>query len=55
MSQELIKTDLFLAIPLDHYDRIAGLSDLALKHGIGVETDVIDSYFRGIAAVFFFF
>ena len=53
-SQERIKTDLFLAIPLDHQGRIAGRSGLALKHGIDVGTGVIDSGFRGIVAVVLF-
>ena len=53
-SQELIKTNLFLAIPPDQYGRIGGRSGLALKHGIGVVAGVIDSNFRGLIAVILF-
>ena len=45
---------MFLAIPLDHYGRIAGFSGLALKREIGVDAGVIDSDFRGIVAVVLF-
>ena len=49
-----MKTDLFLAIPPDHYGRIAGRSDFALKDEIGVGAGVIGSDFRGIVAVVLF-
>ena len=48
-SQELIRTDLLIPIPIDHYGRTAGRSNLALKHGINVGAGVIDSDLRGKA------
>ena len=53
-SQELIKTDLFIAILLDHYGGIAECSGLILKQEIGVGTGVLDSDFRVIVAIILF-
>ena len=49
-SQDLVKTDLRIAIPENHYRRIAGRSGLVLK-GITTAADVNDSNFRGFVAV----
>ena len=43
----LIKTGVKVAIPINHYGRIAPRSGLALKYGIDVMAGVIDSSYRG--------
>ena len=42
-SRELIRLDLFMAIPVGYYGRIVGRSGLANVHGIMVHNGTIDS------------
>jgi len=47
LKRKLIKTGVKVAIPINHYGRIAPRSGLALKHGIDVMAGVVDSSYRG--------
>jgi len=47
LERKLIKTGVKVAIPINHYGRIAPRSGLALKYGIDVMAGVIDSSYRG--------
>ena len=42
-SRELIRLDLFMAIPKGYYGRTAGRSGIANTHGIAVHNGKIDS------------
>ena len=46
-QRALAKTGLAVAIPPEHYGRIAPRSGLAMKHGLDVLSGVIDSDYRG--------
>ena len=46
-SQALIKTDIAIQLPPNHYGQIKSRSGLALKHRIHVQAGVIDSDYRG--------
>ena len=46
-AQVMIPTGLAVAIPADHYGRIAPRSGLATKYGIQVHAGVVDSDYRG--------
>lgn len=46
-AQAMISTGLAVAIPADHYGRIAPRSGLATKHGIQVHAGVVDADYRG--------
>jgi dUTP pyrophosphatase len=46
-SRKLIKTNISVAMPMNHYGRIAPRSGLAYKNGIDVMAGVIDSDYRG--------
>lgn len=46
-GRKLIKTNVSMAIPMNHYGRIAPRSGLAYKNGIDVLAGVIDSDYRG--------
>src|SRR4051812_8101141 len=50
-KRQLIKTNLFMAIAVTHYGRIAPRSGLAYKNGIDVLAGVIDSDYRGNVGV----
>lgn len=47
LGRKLIKTNISMAIPMNHYGRIAPRSGLAFKFGIDVLAGVIDSDYRG--------
>ena len=47
LGRKLIKTNVSMAIPMNHYGRIAPRSGLAFKNGIDVLAGVIDSDYRG--------
>lgn len=47
LGRALIKTNVSMAIPMNHYGRIAPRSGLAYKNGIDVLAGVIDSDYRG--------
>lgn len=47
LGRKLIKTNVSMAIPMNHYGRIAPRSGLAYKNGIDVLAGVIDSDYRG--------
>lgn len=47
LGRKLIKTNVGMAIPINHYGRIAPRSGLAFKNGIDVLAGVIDSDYRG--------
>lgn len=47
LGRKLIKTNVSMAIPINHYGRIAPRSGLAFKNGIDVLAGVIDSDYRG--------
>ena len=53
-GKALIKTDLSLAIPPNHYGRIAPRSSLAWKFHIDVGAGVIDEDYRGPLGVILF-
>ena len=53
-SRELIRLDLFIAIPERYYGRIVGRSGLANTHGISVHNGTIDMDYRGIVCVVLF-
>ena len=46
-GRKLIKTNVSMAIPMNHYGRIAPRSGLAYKNGIDILAGVIDSDYRG--------
>ena len=46
-GRKLIKTNVSMAIPINHYARIAPRSGLAFKSGIDVLAGVIDADYRG--------
>lgn len=50
-NRKLIKTNISLAIPINHYGRIAPRSGLAYKNGIDVMAGVIDPDYRGDVGV----
>jgi dUTP pyrophosphatase len=47
LGRKLIKTNVSMAIPYNHYGRIAPRSGLAYKSGIDVLAGVIDADYRG--------
>ena len=47
LGRKLIKTNVSMAIPMNHYGRIAPRSGLAYKNGIDILAGVIDSDYRG--------
>ena len=47
LGRKLIKTNVSMAIPINHYGRIAPRSGLAFKNGIDVLAGVIDADYRG--------
>ena len=47
LGRKLIKTNVSMAIPMNHYGRIAPRSGLAFKNGIDILAGVIDSDYRG--------
>ena len=47
LGRKLIKTNISMAIPMNHYGRIAPRSGLAFNFGIDVLAGVIDSDYRG--------
>lgn len=47
LGRKLVKTNISMAIPMNHYGRIAPRSGLAYKNGIDVLAGVIDSDYRG--------
>lgn len=47
LGRKLIKTNISMAIPMNHYGRIAPRSGLAYKNGIDILAGVIDSDYRG--------
>lgn len=47
LCRKLIKTNVSMAIPINHYGRIAPRSGLAFKSGIDVLAGVIDADYRG--------
>ena len=53
-NKELIRHDLFIAIPEGYYGRIVGHSDLANVHGITVHNGMIYSDYQGIVYVALF-
>ena len=53
-NRELIRFDLFIAIPEGYYGRIVGRSGLANVHGITVYNGTIDSDSQGIVCVVLF-
>lgn len=53
-GRALIKTGLSLAIPANHYGRIAPRSGLALNSGIDIGAGVVDSDYRGEVCVLLF-
>lgn len=53
-GRKLIKTNISMAIPMNHYGRIAPRSGLAYKNGIDVLAGVIDSDYRGDIGVILF-
>lgn len=53
-GKALIKTDLSLAIPTNHYGRIAPRSSLAWKNHIDVGAGVIDEDYRGPLGIVLF-
>ena len=50
-TRELIRLDLFIAIPEGYYGRIVGPSSLANVHGITVHRGTNDSDYRGIVCM----
>ena len=53
-GRRLIKTGISIAVPLNHYGRVAPRSGLALTSGIDVGAGVIDSDYRGEVGVILF-
>ena len=53
-GKALVKTNLAIAVPADHYGRIAPRSGLAWKHSIDVGAGVIDADYRGDVGVILF-
>lgn len=53
-GRELVPTGFSLAIPQDHYGRLAPRSGLAVRHGLSVGAGVIDSDYRGELHVLLF-
>jgi len=51
LGRKLIKTNISMAIPDNHYGRIAPRSGLAYKHGIDIMAGVIDADYRGDVGV----
>ena len=47
LERKLIKTNVSMAIPMNHYGRIAPRSGLSYKNGIDILAGVIDSDYRG--------
>jgi len=47
LGRKLIKTNVSMAIPMNHYGRIAPRSGLAYKNGIDILAGVIDADYRG--------
>lgn len=47
LGRKLVKTNVSMAIPMNHYGRIAPRSGLAFKNGIDILAGVIDSDYRG--------
>jgi len=54
LGRQLIKTNISMAIPMNHYGRIAPRSGLAYKHGIDILAGVIDADYRGDIGVILF-
>eukprot|EP01099_Mayorella_cantabrigiensis_P006338 TRINITY_DN5246_c0_g1_i1.p1 TRINITY_DN5246_c0_g1~~TRINITY_DN5246_c0_g1_i1.p1 ORF type:complete len:141 (-),score=37.38 TRINITY_DN5246_c0_g1_i1:71-493(-) len=50
----LVKTDISISIPDQHYGRVAPRSGLALKNGIATGAGVIDADYRGPVGVLLF-
>lgn len=50
----LVKTDIAIGIPSEHYGRISSRSGLAVKHSIDVGAGVIDEDYRGNVCVLLF-
>lgn len=46
-TRRVVKTDLSIAVPLEHYGRVAPRSGLSFKYGIDIAAGVIDSDYRG--------
>lgn len=53
-GRQMIKTNLSIEVPTDHYGRVAPRSGLAMKQGINVGAGVIDSDYRGQVLVVLF-
>ena len=53
-GRTLVKTQIAVAIPREHYGRVAPRSGLAVKHGLDVGAGVIDSDYRGEVGVVLF-
>eukprot|EP00276_Gloeochaete_wittrockiana_P004170 CAMPEP_0184661914 /NCGR_PEP_ID=MMETSP0308-20130426/40779_1 /TAXON_ID=38269 /ORGANISM="Gloeochaete witrockiana, Strain SAG 46.84" /LENGTH=152 /DNA_ID=CAMNT_0027103571 /DNA_START=219 /DNA_END=677 /DNA_ORIENTATION=+ len=53
-GKQLVKTGLKIAVPKEHYGRVAPRSGLAVKHFIDTGAGVIDSDYRGEVGVVLF-
>jgi dUTP pyrophosphatase len=53
-QRRLVKTDIAIEIPLNHYGRIAPRSSSSFKNGILIGAGVIDSDYRGNIGVVMF-
>jgi dUTP pyrophosphatase len=54
LGRKLIKTNVSMAIPMNHYGRIAPRSGLAYKNGIDILAGVIDADYRGDIGIILF-
>lgn len=53
-GRKVVQTGISLAIPENHYGRVAPRSGLATKHGIDVGAGVVDSDYRGLLGILLF-